>query len=116
MEENNWSDFVISMIVIVVFILVFVGVIWSSVESNKYWSEKEYVVVDSNVKDVIVVLDNDSKIDYFMVTFENNKTYNLFSHKIETDFTNNSNNVWQLYRYVNHDTDKWYIDRLVRKP
>ena len=90
-----------------------------SIVTNDYF-DKEYIIVEGTVTEVIPVKGDDGSIEYYHVYFDTGEKYRLkptgtFHNSI--DFTVNSKLIIELYWYPNQDKDDFkYIGSIVKVP
>ena len=78
----------------------------------------EYEVVEGNVISVEPILSKDGSLNYFIVTFDDDTSYNIQTSD-DVDFTVNSKIIIELKRsyYEDEETGNlWYLKQIVKAP
>lgn len=80
----------------------------------------EYITVEGTVTDVEAILKDDGSIDYFIVTFDNNRIYKMgvgdgLIHEKNIDFTVNSSLIIELERN-GFSSGVWTIKSITKIP
>ncbi len=93
--------------------LVFGWISYSIITDDSY--EREYIIVEGVVTDVIPVTSDDGSIDYFYISFDTGEQYRIKSSQ-DLDLTVNSKFIIELFYYPNLPEDFKFINQIIKVP
>lgn len=86
-----------------------------NISTDDYY-DKEYLVVEGTVIEVIPAIGDDGSIEYYHVYFDTGEKYRIKTAVRELDLTVNSKLIIELYWYPNQGEDFKFISQIVKVP
>ena len=116
MDKGEKFNAIISIILIAILAFTMVYIFYTISDDS---FDKEYIIVEGKVIEVIPAKDDDGSIEYYHVYFDTGEKYRLKPTGIfynSIDFTTNSKLIVELYYYPNQNEDFKYIGSIVKVP